>query len=517
MKLQQRSLVQVANDEISIIGVARMLGCHVGDVIDVKSVKVHCPFGFLHPDGGMETAFRIYPGTNSAYCVDYDTQILSRRGWLCGDKVNVGEDVLTYSGGVTRWEPVLARVQLPEAPRRLLSLESSTHSSLTTEDHRWMVERLRGAPRRYVEEFTTSGQGFSWSDRVPYGGPCVTLPLEPKWSDAYVELIAWFMTEGSVSVSGGVPAQVSIYQSWRVNPSYCARIRAVLTSLLGPSREQLRTRDAAWRECVLDSGKTEFRLSVAASRPLLKTAPEKVVDSRFISQCTQGQLKLFVETCLDGDGARVGTWRQLCQTDSRRLDSVQMAAALLGQPVNVWRRSSGDYAGQFLNSRGFRPARREQLWVPSDQPVWCVRTPSGTWLARRRGSVYVTGNCFAGCGYFSPVGLAALAWDTSSTHAAERLMHEAGLGVAKVDGWIPPATPQPDRDSLSEALRVYCSRTPGWASRQYQPTVSERLQRCLALLPRVTNAQTAEDWLVVCKQVMSRVLTSPAPTKEPQQ
>jgi hypothetical protein len=34
----------------------------------VRSPKGHCPFGWEHPDGGVEKSFRVYPQTNSAFC-----------------------------------------------------------------------------------------------------------------------------------------------------------------------------------------------------------------------------------------------------------------------------------------------------------------------------------------------------------------------------------------------------------------------------------------------------------------
>jgi len=53
---------------------------------------------------------------------------------------------------------------------------------------------------------------------------------EPKWSDAFVELVAWFWTEGWAGSSG----QVTITQSEKANPGHCARIRAALTAAFGP-------------------------------------------------------------------------------------------------------------------------------------------------------------------------------------------------------------------------------------------------------------------------------------------
>lgn len=62
------ALVERANSEISIYRVLR-------DLFDIdvpgegtRSYKSWCPFGFEHPDGGVERTWRTYPATNSSYC-----------------------------------------------------------------------------------------------------------------------------------------------------------------------------------------------------------------------------------------------------------------------------------------------------------------------------------------------------------------------------------------------------------------------------------------------------------------
>jgi hypothetical protein len=65
-----RSIVAVANDTVAILAVCREIGMSVpGDVPHGRSVKVYCPFGpVYHVDHGVETAFRVYPHSNSAFC-----------------------------------------------------------------------------------------------------------------------------------------------------------------------------------------------------------------------------------------------------------------------------------------------------------------------------------------------------------------------------------------------------------------------------------------------------------------
>jgi hypothetical protein len=68
MATEEKTVIQVANERMSIIQACNELGMDIPD-FSVKSMKVHCPFGHLfHADGGTSRAFAIYPGTNSAWC-----------------------------------------------------------------------------------------------------------------------------------------------------------------------------------------------------------------------------------------------------------------------------------------------------------------------------------------------------------------------------------------------------------------------------------------------------------------
>jgi hypothetical protein len=467
----------------------------------------------MHPDGGAEKAFRVY--SDHGYCVDTETEILSRRGWLRWDEVQPGEEVLTYRDKTTRWEPVQAVIRLPAAPRRMLSMETKTHSSLTTEDHRWLVRRgswsaKSGFPK---DVFTTSREGFRSQDHIPaVGGPCISLPDLPKYSDAFVELVGWFFTEGSIWKSGGRRAGVAIHQSHRVNPQKCDRIRAALRECYGEPSETIRV-SRGWRESVRSrKGMTEFIISTALSGQLLEAAPGKVVTFKFLSALTRAQLVLFTETALSADGVRTGNWRQLCQADQKRLDAFQAAFLLLGVPARIWQRASGDWACQVHHRHGMQPSRNpgKVRWVEHGGPVWCVRTPSGTWVARRNGTVYVTGNCFAEQKYFSPVILLVLAWGVSKEDAAVEALRRAGWKpVDYAHLWENASREEePDRKALAEALRESCrSRCPDWGERQYREREAAVLSSCLALLPLVKTGADCVKWLEGCQRVMAPYLT----------
>ena len=64
----KQSLREIANERMTIIQAYNESAEHVPD-FEYGSIKIHCPFGHLyHADGGTSKAFKIYPGTNSAWC-----------------------------------------------------------------------------------------------------------------------------------------------------------------------------------------------------------------------------------------------------------------------------------------------------------------------------------------------------------------------------------------------------------------------------------------------------------------
>lgn len=64
-----RSLVDVANEQISITDVLLKMGVSLPDSSSGASWKTDCPFGnFYHLDRGGSKSLRVYYASNSAYC-----------------------------------------------------------------------------------------------------------------------------------------------------------------------------------------------------------------------------------------------------------------------------------------------------------------------------------------------------------------------------------------------------------------------------------------------------------------
>ena len=82
MKTEVSDLQIRAAQGVPITRVLRSLGSDIseGSEYSGESIKIHCPFGHRHSDGGLEKALRVYPTTNSSYCFSekryYDSVLL---------------------------------------------------------------------------------------------------------------------------------------------------------------------------------------------------------------------------------------------------------------------------------------------------------------------------------------------------------------------------------------------------------------------------------------------------------
>jgi hypothetical protein len=330
--------------------------------------------------------------------VDEETEILTADGWKTVHDLRVGDEVLTlnHETGMSEWQPALEVCVFPAERRELILMEGRGHSSLTTPNHRWPV--INGSGNRVWKTTET----LACHSKIPLAAMCATLPREPKYADAFVELVAWFWTEGDTPGK----RQTRISQSLK-NPENVDRIDAAFRGVFGPPVDKCgRTPEPRWRRDIDEGRNVRFTLNAAARRHLTEVAPGRVVRFDFLRSLTQAQLDLFIKVSMLADNS--GPTR-LHQKDRREAEAFQFAAALAGYATSllkrVFYRDGYVMWGVTLQKRkGFRPAHNLQVaqktgyaatWVMErvehDGIVWCPRTENMTCLARRNGHCYFTG------------------------------------------------------------------------------------------------------------------------------
>jgi hypothetical protein len=343
-------------------------------------------------------------GADQEWCVDPATEILTQRGWLRYDEVTTDDEayVLDPELGWGKFEPIEA-VNVWEAKERSLRhIETDGHSSLTTAAHRWpLADNTNGGNVRW-----STTEQLDYQDRIIRAAPRFDAPPLAKYDDSFIELVGWFWTEGWVPPAAHPDAGLYIAQSTKVNPQHVASIRAALEA----------TFPGEWSEAHSADDMARFRLTRSAAEQIQHvTGAHKEATPEFLLALTRSQLKLLIDVCLAGDGhitkSAQSTWYQVADAGVR---SFEMLCALAGQPTVT--KPQKDYGNRYgrppqrvsllrngvskpldsirVKEYNDKPRRTPAIdeWETSNGIVWCPTTPSGTWLARRDGTVYFTGN-----------------------------------------------------------------------------------------------------------------------------
>lgn len=415
---------------------------------------------------GMDSdpALLLGAATSNHWCMDDQSEVYTRRGWVRHNTIQIGDECLSldHSTGLTVWKPVtdIYRADVTDEP--MLSIEGRSHSSLTTMGHRWPVVRMRwDGSLTWSREWATSREIAYLAEhgtaqlptKITRGAPHANIPTAQKHEDALVELVAWYFTEGTTGIRDGRRTpQVSIHQSYAVNPDHCARIRNALVSLFGPRSESLdkggryatqatmdrcaearamraaghtvreiaesvqvsttqvykylkqdpkiRDNQPRWREIRHPNGMAEFRLNAASAEVITEHAPKRVVPTEFVEELTHAQLLLFVDTAVRADGHVHGANRVITQKDPAMLAAFERACLLLGYAANHRVISVEGFATHHAHRMivsdqgvGYRPRAESVSVVPYTGVVWCPTVAdTHTMLMRRNGRVSYTGN-----------------------------------------------------------------------------------------------------------------------------
>lgn len=332
------------------------------------------------------------------WCVDTETEIMTRRGWKTLENLSLNDEVMTmnHETGQSEWQRLedIHTFQVEDEP--MMRMQSRTHSSLTTLNHKWATVTVSG-----VRKWKTSAN-LAPSDRIPTGIPNSELPDSPSVSDSMVELAAWFATDACLS--GG---RLSLFQSHTRNPDRVDSIRAALDKeFAGQYRERVQRA----REDTFGGDVTVFALHKEARDRLTRLVgshpgdKERIVSPAFVDSLTYSQLMLFLDTYQRADGRH---YRQgvldVWMKNPRQLDAYERAAILAGYATSR-REDMGGWSVSALKSTRVNPgkAAEESRRIGPDGAirevvkytgtVWCPQTPNRTWLARRDGKTFYTGN-----------------------------------------------------------------------------------------------------------------------------
>jgi hypothetical protein len=343
-------------------------------------------------------------------CVDEDTEILTKRGWLRHTDLTTDDEVAGYDldTGLARWTHCLG-VHRYQHDGAMIAVDRRTLSMRLTPDHRCVVQKRvshavnQPGPIEVVRAIELNGWHYiprsaEWMD---YGEKSIGTNL--------AALLGWVASEGWYDSNC-----VWLCQSKSANPDKVKVIDG-LVPVKGVRRtERVRKGYDGRPPNIL----VEWRLPFGLGHEIQRLMPRKRLEP-WCLDLPEDERRALLMAFIEGDGSKQkkGTGYIVYQNERENLDVLQAVAVTLGFKTHIaW---CGHHWLLYL-SRGGPASLRRRTWrnqtgepvIPTEHHeglVWCPTTGTGTWFARRNGSVFVTGNCLPGAGW-SSTGISTFGW-----------------------------------------------------------------------------------------------------------
>lgn len=323
-------------------------------------------------------------------CVDFETEILTQEGWKSYKNVSAGDKILSYSLDKQQIvEDVVEAVHIYDEPQDVVRFESSTFSAVSTMNHRWVVGESDKVPKITTTEdicqHKWTGQILRIADN--------SIESRCNLSDAELKVLGWYFTDGSRTNSC---YGIRLYQSTNRKKNSCV-YRDMISTLKHIGVDYT---DYVRGECRHDI----YLKKNTFTSWMWDTFPSRCPTFYFISSLSQHQANVLIMAMLQGDGSGVdGAGEAL---DNKRVSlfcrNAQMNDAFQYLCVKAGYASNATIYGQSqtgdiqydtcvlkVKRAHIYPKHRINETVSG---VWCVTTHEGTWIARRNGKVYITGN-----------------------------------------------------------------------------------------------------------------------------
>ena len=347
-------------------------------------------------------AMHLFLDEADIFCLDEETEILTREGWRRHQEIEVGASVVAFNlaNSEYRYETISHVVRKwHDGP--MVALKNKNIDIRVTPEHRVVLRReQRAQGRRRLYDWTfVEAHAVPHQVHIPSGGAPSGdgLPI----SDDLLRLIGWIASDGFFA---GAPRKrkyfghyLGIQQAVATNKagrSMVGELDALLARLDSKGRYERPARKGGKG----GGPSVSYYLGRELSEKVLAWTGSEIhrISRRLITECSRAQLEVLMQGLLEGDGTfskRVGEWVTFyAGHNSGIADDFQEIGLRLGLSVSKRHLDPSLQWTVQISRRGHHCIRRPSV-ASYAGIVWCVTLPSGAFVARRDGCVFVTGNC----------------------------------------------------------------------------------------------------------------------------
>ncbi len=333
------------------------------------------------------------------FCLDDQTEILTPFGWRKHTDIAEGGIAVTFdpaSGAYSYGE--IQRVIRRDHDGLMVRLKSDGIDCLATPDHRVLLrkeQRAKGRRKMYDWTFCAAGK-VPQQIYVPFGGAPIG-PGVPDLSEEMCRLLGWVITDGHFTGGGTYLGIEQSTATTKRGKNMVEELGALLRGFGSASAYVRKPRKSTIQGHASSAAEGRmFYLGKPLSDRVLRWLGEDIhrIPHSLLVGGSRAQLEALYTGLLEGDGTATRRgWKAFYAGKNEGLaDDFQELAIRLGTSATKKFVRQNEQWIVLLSARPHhfvrKPAKASYSGI-----VWDVTVPTGAFVARRNGKVFVTGNC----------------------------------------------------------------------------------------------------------------------------
>lgn len=376
---------------------------------------------FMEKHGYCESLFgrrrrcpKVYSDNYSEYlealrqCVDEETEALTTDGWRRYDQLYNGQPILTknFNTGILEWQPIENINIYPDYQGDLYSFEGKTFSALTNGKHRWLCNH-DSKPGSKAEFLTTEELYNSKIVRPIHRTGEYVGNRKKVLDDDLVYLLGIILTDGHLR-----------YYRDKTKPRYGKPWYALITQskeknipLIQSAIDKLDNRFTYIHKVYGKKHVWKFNKDFADYLDTI--IPNKKLNMSLIHSLTKSQIRLLLDGMILGDGCKHGT--RILTSSIEQANLIQVLVVMAGYYSNILINDNRGIhvsnkikrgkiitknisylvtmgENKYFHHRSTRGKNHITKLTNQKKLIWCPTVKNGTWVCRRKGKTYITGN-----------------------------------------------------------------------------------------------------------------------------
>lgn len=341
-------------------------------------------------------------------CVDEETEALTTGGWRRYDQLYNGQLILTKNcnTGILEWQPIENINIYPDYQGDLYSFEGKTFSALTNGKHRWLCNH-DSKPGSKAEFLTTEELYNSKIVRPIHRTGEYNGNRKKVLEDDLVYLLGIILTDGHLR-----------YYRDKTKPRYGKPWYALITQskeknipLIQSAIDKLDNRFTYIHKVYGKKHVWKFNKDFADYLDTI--IPNKKLNMSLIHSLTKSQIRLLLDGMILGDGCKHGT--RILTSSIEQANLIQVLVVMAGYYSNILINDNRGIhisnkikrgkiitknisylvtigESKYFHHRSTRGINHIKKLSNQKQLIWCPTVKNGTWVCRRKGKTYITGN-----------------------------------------------------------------------------------------------------------------------------